>query len=233
MENIKRSIEGALDGSASSRQCTHRQESASCNTSVVPEQTTDSAQLLESSLVPICRQLPRDNDDLIASIDRTSEKLADCLSIMESVLTIIQGQSPPEANPVRERLAKAEARITGKTFTIIFCFFLTFASNTLITSSLNPLDLSVQLESLRLAVDHAVGFINARGAVLIVHLYDIPNRTREVALHGVRHGAAMALAAAQVHSSHDLWLLPRGAPATRCPGDYERLVEDFSTSPTL
>ena len=38
----------------------------------------------------------------------------------------------------------------------------------------------------------------------------------------------MALAAAQVHSGHDLWLLPHGAPATGYPGYYERLVEDFS-----
>ena len=127
-----------------------------------------------------------------------------------------------------ERLTKAEARIAGETFTIIFCFFLTFASKILITSSLNPLDLSAQLESLRLAVDHVAGFINARGAILVVRLYDIPNRVREVALHGVRHGAAMALAAAQVHSSHDLRLLPRGAPATGYPRDYEPLVEDFS-----
>jgi len=59
-------------------------------------------------------------------------------------------------------------------------------------------------------------------------LYDIPNHIREVALHGVRYGAAMALAAAQVHSGHDLRLLPHGAPATRYPRDYERLVEDFS-----
>ena len=129
---------------------------------------------------------------------------------------------------MRERLAKAEARIVGETFTIIFCFFLTFASKILITSSLNPLDLSAQLESLRLAADHAVGFVNARGAVLMVRLHDIPNRIGEVALHGVHHGAAMALAAAQVHSDHDLRLLPHGAPATGYPRDYDRLVEDFS-----
>ena len=128
---------------------------------------------------------------------------------------------------MRERLAKAEARITSKTFTIIFYFFLTFASNTLITSSLNPLDLLAQLESLHLAVDHATGFVNARGAVPVVRLYDIPNCIREVALCGVRHGAVMALAAAQVHSGHDLWLLPHGAPATGYPRDYESLVEDF------
>ena len=77
-------------------------------------------------------------------------------------------------------------------------------------------------------MDHVAVFVNARGAVLVVHLHDIQNHVREVALHGVRHGAAMALAAAQVHSGHDLQLLPRGAPATGHPGDYERLVKDFS-----
>ena len=79
-----------------------------------------------------------------------------------------------------------------------------------------------------MATDHAAGFVNARGAVPVVRLHDIPNRVREVALHGVHHGAAMALAAAQVHSDHDLWLLPREALVTRYPRDYERLVEDFS-----
>ena len=58
-------------------------------------------------------------------------------------------------------------------------------------------------------------------------MHDIPNHIREVALHGVRHGAAMALAAAQVHSGHDLRLLPHGALVTGYLGDYERLVEDF------
>ena len=61
----------------------------------------------------------------------------------------------------------------------------------------------------------------------MVCLHDIPNRVREVALHGVRHGADMALAAAQAHSSHNLRLLPHGFPAMAHPGDHERLVEDF------
>ena len=61
----------------------------------------------------------------------------------------------------------------------------------------------------------------------MVRLHDIPNRVREVALHGVRHGAAMALASAQVHSGHELRFLPNGFPTTAHPGDYERLIEDF------
>ena len=45
-------------------------------------------------------------------------------------------------------------------------------------------------------MDHAAGFVNARGAVPMVRLHDILDRVREVALHGVCHGTAMALAAA-------------------------------------
>ena len=83
------------------------------------------------------------------------------------------------------------------------------------------------MESLRSATEYAAGFINARGAILVVHLHDIPNHVREVALHGVRHGAAMALAAAQARSGHELQFLPHGFPAAAHPRDHERLVEDF------
>ena len=55
-----------------------------------------------------------------------------------------------------------------------------------------------------------------------------PNRVREVALHGLRHGGAMVLAVGQVHSDHDLRLLPREALVIGYRRDYERLVEDFS-----
>ena len=72
-----------------------------------------------------------------------------------------------------------------------------------------------------------MGFINARGAILVVCLHDIPNRVREVALHGVRHGAATALAAAQAHSGYNLRLLPHGFPDAVHPREHERLVEDF------
>ena len=92
---------------------------------------------------------------------------------------------------------------------------------------MNFLDLSAQLESLQLAAEYAAGFVNARGAVPIVHQYDILNRVREVALHGIRHGAAMALAAAQARSGHNLRLLPHGFLDAVHPGDHERLTKDF------
>ena len=72
-----------------------------------------------------------------------------------------------------------------------------------------------------------MGFVNARGVVPVVRLYDIPNRVREVALHSVRHGVATALAAAQARSGCNLWLLPHGFPDTMHPEDRERLADDF------
>ena len=63
--------------------------------------------------------------------------------------------------------------------------------------------------------------------MLVVRLYDIPNRVREVALHGVHHGAAMALTVAQARSSHELQLLPHGFLATEHPKDHQRLVKNF------
>ena len=77
MENSKRSAEKALDESASSRQRIPCQEGATRIAPIVPEQRADSAQPLGSSSAPIRHQLPRyprrqiDNDDLLASIDRT------------------------------------------------------------------------------------------------------------------------------------------------------------------
>ena len=76
-------------------------------------------------------------------------------------------------------------------------------------------------------MEYVAGFINARGAVPVVRLHDILNSVREVILHGVHHGAAMTLVAAQARSGHELRLLPHGFLATEHPGDHECLVEDF------
>ena len=75
-----------------------------------------------------------------------------------------------------------------------------------------------------------MGFVNARGTVPVVRLHDIPNRVREVALHGVRRGAATALAAAQARSGQNLQLLPHGFLDAALPGEQERMVEDFMSA---
>ena len=113
---------------------------------------------------------------------------------------------------------------------LFLCSFLISPSRSLITLSLNILDLSAQLGSLRSAADHAVVFVNARGTVLVIRLHDILNHVREVALHGVRHGATMALAATQARSGLNLRLLPHGFPDVAYPGEHERLVEDFMST---
>jgi hypothetical protein len=49
---------------------------------------------------------------------------------------------------------------------------------------------------------------------------------KEVALHGVRHGAAIALVIAQVCSGLNLHLAEPGFPKED-PDDYQGLVDDF------
>ena len=131
MENIKRPTEEALNGPASSRQRLHRREGATRDVPIVLEHRVDLAQPSASSPTLICHQLPShprrqiDNVDLITSIDRTDQSLANCLSLAESALAMIQIRSFSEAG-LRERLARAEARITGEKATIISLVFLNF-----------------------------------------------------------------------------------------------------------
>jgi hypothetical protein len=49
----------------------------------------------------------------------------------------------------------------------------------------------------------------------------------EVALHGIRRGAAVTLAIAQVHLGHDLRLVEPGFPEKENPNDYQDLVDGF------
>ena len=88
------------------------------------------------------------------------------------------------------------------------------------------------MESLRSATDHTAGFVNARGAVSVIRLHDIPNHVGEVALHGVRHGAATTLATTQARSGHNLRLLPHGFPDAVPPEDHERLTKEFFSAAT-
>ena len=56
----------------------------------------------------------------------------------------------------------------------------------------------MQLESLQLAANTVVDAVNAHGSLINAHLHDVPARVREIALHGVHHGAAVALTVAQI-----------------------------------
>ena len=95
MENGKRSAEEAFNGFVSPCQCLRRQEGATRDAPIISEHRVDSAQLSGSSSSTIRHLLPCyprkqiDNDDLITSIDQVGQKLADCLSVVESALTTL------------------------------------------------------------------------------------------------------------------------------------------------
>ena len=130
MENSKRSPEKVFIGSASSRQCPCHQEGVSRDSSVALGNRADSVQPSRPSSSMTCRQPPChqirriDNDDLLASIDRHGQSLAECLSLVESALAMVRCQSPPVVDSVEDRLAKAEARIAGEILVVTSAFFL-------------------------------------------------------------------------------------------------------------
>ena len=120
MENSKRSAEGALEGSASSRQHLHCQEGAARDTPTASGHRADSVRPLGSSLSIAYRQLPCyprrriGNDDLLATFDSHGQSLVECLSLVESTLAMARRRSLPVVDLVDDKLAKAEARIMGE-----------------------------------------------------------------------------------------------------------------------
>jgi len=85
----------------------------------------------------------------------------------------------------------------------------------------------VQLKSLQLVANAAVDAVNARGSLIDTRLQDIPAHVQEIALHGVRHGALVALTAAQVQTGYDLHAMEVGFPIGDCPEGHEDLIEEF------
>ena len=61
-----------------------------------------------------------------------------------------------------------------------------------------------------------------------VRLQDIPARIQEIALHGVRHGAAVALTVAQVQTGYELHATETGFPMGDGPEEHEDLLEEFT-----
>ena len=68
----------------------------------------------------------------------------------------------------------------------------------------------MQLESLQLATNAAMDAINARGSLINARLNDVPAYVQEIALHGVRHGVAVALTAVQVQTGYELHAMETG-----------------------
>ena len=88
----------------------------------------------------------------------------------------------------------------------------------------------MQLESLQSAANAAANAVNARGSLIDARLQDISARVQEISLHGVHHGAAVALTAVQVQTEHDLHTMEVGFPTDDGPEGHEDLIEDFTAA---
>ena len=73
----------------------------------------------------------------------------------------------------------------------------------------------------------ATDAVNARGSPIDARLQDVPVHVREIALHDVRHGAAVALTAAQVQTGYELYDMETGFPMGDDPEEHEDLLEEF------
>ena len=85
----------------------------------------------------------------------------------------------------------------------------------------------MQLENLQLAANVAMVAINAWGPFINAHLHDVSAHVQEIALHGVRRGALVALAAVQVQTGYELHTMEAGFPMGDGPKEHEELIEDF------
>jgi len=85
----------------------------------------------------------------------------------------------------------------------------------------------MQLESLQLVANTVVDAVNTRGSLINARLHDVPTRVQEIDLHGVCHGAAVALTAAQVQTGYELHAMETGFPSSDGPEEHEDLLEEF------
>ena len=85
----------------------------------------------------------------------------------------------------------------------------------------------VQLENLQLAANTATTAVNAWGPFINARLHDVPACVEEIALHGVRRGASVALAMAQVQTRYELHTMETGFSMGNGPEEHEELIEDF------
>ena len=74
----------------------------------------------------------------------------------------------------------------------------------------------------------AADAVNARGSPIDVRLQDIPACVQEIAIHGVCHGAVVALTTAQVQTGHDLHAVEVGFLIGDGPEGHEDLIGDFT-----
>jgi len=82
-------------------------------------------------------------------------------------------------------------------------------------------------DSVVAAANAAADAVNARGSLINAPLHDIPASVQEITLHGVRHGAVVALTATQVQTGYELHAMKMGFPMGDGPKEHEDLLEEF------
>ena len=85
----------------------------------------------------------------------------------------------------------------------------------------------MQLESLQLAANTAADAVNARGSPIDARLQDITICVQEIALHGIHHGASVALTAPQVQTGYELHAMETSFPMGDSPEEHEDLLKEF------
>ena len=76
-------------------------------------------------------------------------------------------------------------------------------------------------------VNAATDAINARGPLINARLHDILAHIQEIALHGIRHGASVALTIVQVQTRYELHAMETSFPMGDGPEEHEDLIEEF------
>ena len=69
--------------------------------------------------------------------------------------------------------------------------------------------------------------VNVRGSPIDARLQDVSVHVQEIALHDVRHGAAVALTVAQVQTRYELHAMETGFPMGDGPKEHEDLLKEF------
>ena len=73
----------------------------------------------------------------------------------------------------------------------------------------------------------ATASINALGPLINARLHDILARVQEITLHGVCHGASVALAATQVQTRYELHTMETSFSMGNGPEEHKELIEEF------
>jgi len=69
--------------------------------------------------------------------------------------------------------------------------------------------------------------VNARGPFINTCLHDVLVRVQEIALHGIRHGASVALVAAQLQTEYELHTMETGFLMGDNLELHEELIKNF------